>query len=55
LGGGEALYAAYLESGEWPLPDPPRAVAAALGLNAAVLTDAMSVADLAEAWSAMIE
>ena len=57
MGGGEALYASYIDTGTWPLPDPPKAVAAALGIADAgpVLTEEMSVADLAEAWAAMIE
>lgn len=55
LGGGETLYAAYVDTGEWPLPDPPDAVAEALGLNARpVLTDDMSVANVAELYAAMI-
>lgn len=56
LGGGEALYTAYLESGEWPLPDPPRAVAEALGLNAGpIVTDTMTLRQAVELYAAMIE
>ncbi|MEO9623175.1 MAG: hypothetical protein ABJF09_08975 [Qipengyuania citrea] len=56
LGGGEALYAAYLESGEWPLPDPPHAVAEALGLDGGpIVTDTMSLAETAELYAAMCE
>lgn len=54
-GGGEALYTAYLESGEWPLPDPPRAVAQALGLDAGpVLLDTMTVQQVADLWTDMV-
>ena len=56
MGGGEAVYRTYLESGEWPLPDPPRAVAEALGMNAGpVLLDTMSLAETAELYAAMCE
>lgn len=56
MGGGAALYEAYLESGEWPLPDPPRAVAEALGLNGGpIVTDAMSVQQAADLWAEMVE
>lgn len=55
MGGGEALYAAYVESGEWPLPDPPRAVAAALGLyGGPVLTADTTLQEAAELYAAMI-
>lgn len=55
LGGGEAVYRTYLESGEWPLPDAPRAVADALGMNAGpVLLDTMTLQEAADAWAAMI-
>ena len=55
MGGGEALYAAYLECGEWPLPDPPRAVAEALGLNAGpVLRDTMTLQEVATVWADMV-
>lgn len=55
MGGGEALYAAYLESGEWPLPDPPRAVAEALGMNTGpVLLDTMTLQQAADLWAGMV-
>ena len=56
MGGGEALYRSYLDADEWPLPPPPKAVAAALGLDARpIVTDDTDIHDLAEAWAAMIE
>ena len=56
IGSGGALYAAYLESGEWPLPDPPRAVAEALGLDGGpIVTDTMSVQQAADLWARMVE
>ena len=55
MGDPGALYASYVDTGEWPLPAPPRAVAEALGLDAGpILTDDMSVADVAELYAAMI-
>lgn len=56
LGGCGALYASYVDTGTWPLPDPPRAVAEALGFNAGpIVTDAMSLTEVAERYAAMIE
>jgi hypothetical protein len=50
-----AAYEALLE-GSLHLPEPPRAVAEALGLpEPIVLTDAMTTEDLARLWSEMIE
>lgn len=55
LGGGEAVYRTYLETGTWPLPDPPRAVAAALGLDGGpVLTADTTLQEAAELYAAMI-
>jgi len=55
LGGGETLYQAYVETGEWPLPEPPRAVAEALGMDdGPVLLETMDVRELAEIYAAMI-
>lgn len=56
MGGCEALYAAYLESGAWPLPDPPRAVAEALGLNAGpLLLETTTLQEAADLWADMVE
>lgn len=50
------VYAAYLETDEWPMPPPPADVARALGLEAApVLVETMSDADLADLWRRMCE
>ena len=54
-GEGAALYEAML-SGELVTPDPPRAVAEALGLNAGpIVTDTMSVQQAADLWARMVE
>ena len=51
-----AAYDAYLDSGTWGTPDPPRDVAAALELQGApVLTVDMSERDVAERWYAMVD
>lgn len=56
IGGPAAVYAAWADDGVWSLPEPPRAVAEALGIAAApIVTDDMTVRQLAEAWAAMIE
>lgn len=57
MGGGEALYAHYVETGEWLLPDPPRCVAEALGITdaAPVLTDDLSAADVAAIYADTVE
>lgn len=56
MDGDEAVYRSYLDTGTWPLPKPPQAVAAALGLDAPpIVTDDTDIHDLAEAWAAMIE
>lgn len=56
MGGGEALYAHYVDTGTWPLPDPPKAVAETLGLDGGpIVTDTMSVRELAEIYTSMIE
>ena len=53
-GDGAALYEAML-SGELVTPDPPRAVAEALGLNAGpIVTDTMSVQEAADLYASMI-
>lgn len=52
--GSGASYAAYLE-GTFVTPEPPREVAKALGLVVApVLTDSMSLAEVAEVYLAMV-
>ncbi|MBO6768315.1 MAG: hypothetical protein JJ901_08435 [Erythrobacter sp.] len=54
-GEGGALYAAML-SGELVTPDPPRTVAEALGLNASpIVTDAMTLQQVADLYASMIE
>lgn len=56
MGGGEALYAHYLDTGEWPLPDPPRSVRDALSIeDAPTIPHDMSAADVAEVYARMIE
>lgn len=56
MGGPGALYASYVDTGTWPLPDPPRAVAEALGVADAgpVLTTDTTLQEAADAWAAMI-
>ena len=56
MGGGEAVYRSYLDTGTWPLPDTPRAVAEALGIADAgpVLTADTTLQEAADAWAAMI-
>lgn len=55
MGGGEALYAHYVDTGEWPLLDPPGEVAEALGLDVGpVLTADTTLQEAADAWAAMI-
>lgn len=54
-GGPAAIYAAMIE-GELVTPDPPRAVAVALGLNGGpTLLDTMSVQEAADLWARMVE
>lgn len=54
-GEGAALYEGML-SGELVTPDPPRAIAEALGLNAGpLLLDTMSVRELADIYASLIE
>ena len=51
-----AAYEAYLDSGTWGTPDPPRDVAAALKLQGApFLSVDMTVRDVAEVWTAMVD
>ena len=51
-----AAYDAYLDSGTWGTPDPPRAVAAALELQGApVLTVDMSAQQVADVWKVMVD
>jgi hypothetical protein len=51
-----AAYEAYLDTGTWGTPDPPRAVATALELQSApVLTVDMSERDLSDMWRRMCE
>lgn len=56
LGGGAALYERYIESGTWPLPDPPVAVAQALGVDRGlpVIDDGMGLGELSEIYARMI-
>jgi len=55
-GEGGALYEAML-SGELVTPDPPRAVAEALGVADAgpIVTDAMTLQQVADLWADMVE
>lgn len=56
LGGGEAVYRTYLETGTWPLPDPPRAVAKALGLDGGpLLLESTTLQEAADLWADMVE
>ena len=51
-----AAYDAYLDSGTWGTPDPPRDVAAALELKGApVLTVDMSAQQVADVWKVMVD
>ncbi|WP_230832869.1 hypothetical protein [Qipengyuania citrea] len=51
-----AAYDAYLDSGTWGTPDPPRDVAAALELQGApVLTVDMSAQQVADVWKVMVD
>lgn len=57
MGGGAALYAHYVDTAEWPLPDAPCSVAKALGVADAgpVLTTDTTLHEAADAWAVMIE
>lgn len=51
-----AAYDAYLDSGTFSTPDPPRDVAAALELQGApVLTVDMSAQQVADVWKVMVD
>lgn len=55
-GGPEAAFAAYVETGEWGTPSPPRDVATALGVEEApVMLETMSDAEIADLWRVMCE
>lgn len=50
-----AMYAQYLEAGEWPTPAPSRAVAEALRIERApVLSEDMTERDAADLWNSMV-